>query len=275
MNKTHFNYIFHIKILFYVVIICAIPTLAVGGYFYYLNYRYFENEGKPVSLDLLQYQGTFGWWTRDTIPNTGLHFPQIDTYPYTGEVVGSRRSGEKYKGKLKEGFREGTWVEWYSDGNKKREANYVKGKLYGLEVEYRKNGNKKKETEYIGDGFHSSSSKSWYENGRIRQKSIYLQNKKEGFFQAWYENGKSYLKKSYKNGKEEGTRTIWYDNGTKMQETQFENGVKHGWRKVWHDNKTPRVVEFYEQGLLNRKKHKPQYWSKDGTERTAEKYTGL
>ena len=56
----------------------------------------------------------------------GLYYPKFSDVPFTGEVTG------KSQGNLKNGKREGDWVEYYDNGQLLSKGNYKNGKKEGV-----------------------------------------------------------------------------------------------------------------------------------------------
>ena len=137
----------------------------------------------------------------------------------------------KLSGVIKDGVKQGEWLELFEDGTKKFKLNYVDGKRHGL-------------------------STVWYYTGldseeRILSQGNYLNDLKEGYHQFWHQNGQLKIKGEYKNGNEEGIWYSWHENGQKMTEINFVNGIKQGEMKTWFENGQKHREGFYENNRLN------------------------
>ena len=137
----------------------------------------------------------------------------------------------KLSGVIKDGMRQGEWLELFEDGTKKFKLTYIDGKKQGLSI-------------------------VWYYTGldseeRILSQGNYLNDLKEGYHQFWYQNGQLKIKGEYKKGKEEGLWCSWYENGEKMTEINFVNGIKQGGMKMWFSNGQIHREGSYENNKLN------------------------
>jgi antitoxin component YwqK of YwqJK toxin-antitoxin module len=70
---------------------------------------------------------------------------------------------KKREGTFKDGKKVGKWTRWYENGQKKREGTYKDGELNGLWTGWYKNGQKKYEETYKDRQFISA--KCWDEDG--------------------------------------------------------------------------------------------------------------
>ena len=77
--------------------------------------------------------------------------------------------------------------------------------------------------------------KSWHENGKISQETVYIYGKKDGLTTEWYENGGKKMETTFKNGKKDGVHIEWYKDGKKSIEGEFHFGVLTS-KKVWKED---------------------------------------
>jgi len=125
-----------------------------------------------------------------------------------------------YMNKLEKGIsinkkQEGSYIYWYSNGQKFLEENWKNGKRDGYWI-------------------------SWYKNGQLdannsrvaikKTEGNYKNGKQDGFCISYYNNGKlpqqetKMLEENYKNGKLEGLWIYWYENGNKILEGNYKDG---------------------------------------------------
>ena len=78
-------------------------------------------------------------------------------------------------GKMKDGKKEGKWIYWYPNGQKKSVLTYKDEKLDGLFT-------------------------IWYENGQKKVKRTYKDGEPDGLETKWYENGQKRLEETWKDG---------------------------------------------------------------------------
>ena len=130
-------------------------------------------------------------------------------------------------GIVKEGKRQGSWIDYYPNAMVKSITPYVDGKMEGLRVEFNNNGQLEKSMEYHNGLLHGD-----------------------------YKEMRSSLTKEeryYENGKLEGTVKIYYDNGKIMEEGLYKNGTRDGISK-WYDQEGNVTIEYeYKNGELVKK----------------------
>jgi len=87
-----------------------------------------------------------------------------DGKPFSGSCYEKHENGKiAIKGQMKNGKKEGTWIYWFSDGQKRRETNYVENKKDGLTYFWYENGQKQKEIMFKQD--KNIDQKLWDEEG--------------------------------------------------------------------------------------------------------------
>ena len=84
--------------------------------------------------------------------------------------------------------KDGLYTEWYENGNKQTESNFVNG---------------------VTDGLQSV----WYENGHIQGKGIYQIGKRHGVWSYYYDNGQKNSYGEFVNGNFHGDWITWHSNG--------------------------------------------------------------
>jgi len=97
----------------------------------------------------------------------------------------------------------GKWTEWYENGQKKEEAEYLNGKQNG---------------KWTG----------WYENGQIGYEGEYLNGKINGKWTFWYEDGWIESEGEFLNGKRNNKWTYWYK--------EYLNRIKYVFWNFWYHN---------------------------------------
>lgn len=130
-------------------------------------------------------------------------------------------------GVLKDGKREGNWIEYHPNGLIKTASSYVDGQLEGVKMELSNNGQLEKRMSY-----HLGQLDGEYKEFR------YSTLKEERY---------------YAGGKLEGTTKIYYDNGKIMEEGAYKNGTRDGVSK-WYDQEGNVTIEYeYKNGELVKK----------------------
>ncbi len=132
--------------------------------------------------------------------------------------------------------RSGLAEEFFQNGNKKGEVNWVDGKEDGLVVYYFADARKSYETNYK-EGKKNGYATVWYPNGQKQWQTVFREGLTHGVWREWHPDGKKKFEANYSNGKLEGLATWWHENGRIWQERSYLNGdlVKgsvHEWDKT-------------------------------------------
>ncbi len=94
----------------------------------------------------------------------GLFYEQGSKTPYTGQCVTTFPSGKLgMGGSIKNGLRDGEWIWFYENGNKKRYCVYKDGLKDGASIFFYKTGGKKSEIIFSND--KNIRQTSWDEAG--------------------------------------------------------------------------------------------------------------
>jgi hypothetical protein len=107
-------------------------------------------------------------------------------------------------------------VEYYDNGNKKRETHYKDGKEDGVTTYWHEDGTKSTEIHYK-DGIPGVQT-WWNKDG----------TKKEGVDTDWYEDGTKSRESHYKDGRLDGVATCWDEDGNKDMESHYKDGKLDG-----------------------------------------------
>ena len=107
----------------------------------------------------------------ELVKRDGLYYEKFSKTPFTGKVMG------KEKGKIKDGKKEGEWVEYWSNGQLMSKVSYKNGKEEGEWVGYHGNGQLSSKgsyknglwegdwVEYYGDGTLYKRGTGTFKNG--------------------------------------------------------------------------------------------------------------
>lgn len=97
------------------------------------------------------------------------------------------------EGRVVNGKKEGYWVTYYANGNKRSEGAYRAGKKHGKWILYYQNGNKKSEASFR-DGLYEGWYVCYYENGNKKWEGPYAPHtgkstdgRKEGVWKCYSE----------------------------------------------------------------------------------------
>mgnify|MGYP003315350131 CR=1 FL=1 len=126
--------------------------------------------------------------------------------------------------------KDGPFLEYWPNGNKRAAGSYKDKKLNGLYTTYYKNGRKKSEVIYEF-GERNGPHTSWHENGQKSLEGVFKGGKPEGTTRSYHKNGRiSHLE----SGSPNGTNTAWHENGQKQRVSTYKNGKLIS-RKVWNE----------------------------------------
>ena len=96
---------------------------------------------------------------------------------------------------------EGTKFDWFEDGSKKQELNYVDGKKNGI-------------------------FKKWYPNGQLEKKGGFKDDRFDGFFEAWNDEGVRRWTGTYRVGMQHGEWVFFDKNGAALPAIYFKDGIE-------------------------------------------------
>ena len=116
----------------------------------------------------------------DLVKRDGLYYEKFTDVPFTGNISG------KTKGKIENGKADGSWRDYYTNGQLFSKGNYKAGNMDGLWFTY-------------------------YNNGQLKTKGNYWDGKKAG---AWFTNfssGRIETEGNCKNGKLDGPWSNFFD----------------------------------------------------------------
>tara|TARA_Y100000739_G_C20317014_1_gene332586 strand:+ start:46 stop:618 length:573 start_codon:yes stop_codon:yes gene_type:complete len=102
----------------------------------------------------------------------------------------------------------------------------------------------------------------WYENGQMKRKGIYIDEKENGLWTEWYENGQKKFDFNYKDGERDGLSTYWFETGLKYSERNYKDGKENGLWIEWYENGQKKVEGTFVDGYIVGPGKK---WNEDGS----------
>ena len=150
-------------------------------------------------------------------------------------------------------------VEYYDNGNKKRETHYKDGKEDGVTTYWHEDGTKSTEIHYkdgipgVQTWWNKDGTKKegvdtdWYEDGTKSRESHYKDGRLDGVATCWDEDGNKDMESHYKDGKLDGVCTEWED-GTKTGEDHFKDGELDGVSTTWDEDGNKLSEKHYKDG---------------------------
>ncbi|MCD1294383.1 hypothetical protein CUJ83_05140 [Methanocella sp. CWC-04] len=100
-------------------------------------------------------------------------------------------------------------------------------------VEYYSNGQKKREYTYY---------EKYYEGSYLPSQKIH------GTYKLWYESGAIQAMVEYRDGEETGPSLRWFSNGQLQEETYYEDGIENGLRTEYYDTGQVRYTGMFVDG---------------------------
>jgi uncharacterized protein len=179
--------------------------------------------------------------------------------------------------------RNGSWKEWYDDGQLKTEGDYKNGKKVGPQTRFYRNGGKSSYL-YFKNGVEDGIFKEWYLTGEKRSEGVKkghemisvtiwnrdgmkgLKQDKDGSYTEWYPNGNKLQEGTVetKQGGADwrGKRTKWHENGNLSEVSIYDaNGVLNGLSKIFYEDGSPKGEGSYRKGKFD---GEWKFWYKTG-----------
>ena len=132
------------------------------------------------------------------------------------------------------GRRQGLWMDFYPNGQKRYEGTFKNDKCQG-EFKYYDEQGRLKATNTFDKSGEKALNKTYDTNGTMVATGYYLNQKKDGEWRYFSkENGKMILVEDNKDGKVNGRSLVYYETGTLMMERQFVDGLQEGHTKIYY-----------------------------------------
>ena len=188
----------------------------------------------------------------DLVERDGIYYKKFADVPFTGKVTGQGQ------GQIKDGVRDGPWVEYHDNGQLSSKGDYKSGKKEGSWVTYDENGELDQDLsgtyengvkliedcrilnpgKYKDDGFTKDGLWVEYLPGGYTSIGTYKNGKLEGPWVQYYENCQVQAKGTYKNGLPEGPWVGYHEDGQLWAKGENKNGKQEGFWIVYHDDGT-------------------------------------
>ena len=157
------------------------------------------------------------------------------------------------KGVYKEGVKNGTFVEYYSDGKVKSEKSFADGKRNGVSKTYFTNG-KPESVQGFKNGVEDGAEQRWHwETGEQTVDANYADGKPVGKQTRHISSNDGELIeiRHFENGVEEGEYSQAWKNGIPRTKGQYKDGKKDGVWIDFHRSGKPQISFTYKNGRLN------------------------
>lgn len=153
-----------------------------------------------------------------------INFIGVNTYAETIKDYYENTKCLKAKYKVKNGLKNGKYIEYFPNKKIKTSSYYINDQLNGDFITY-------------------------HENGKIKTKSTYINNIKTGLCYGYEENGKLFFIYSYENNVKNGDCITYLQNG-KIQATYINDVLIHSVK--YNKNGKKEYEEFYKNGYIEK-----------------------
>jgi antitoxin component YwqK of YwqJK toxin-antitoxin module len=199
------------------------------------------------------------YWSKNNEPFSGLisenYILQFDDESEIENISDEEYTGPKYEISVIDGFLNGTWTEWYSNGQIQKIENYENGKRCGIQLYFSysgdtlgyadlKNGNGTLVIRY---------SKEENKNQGVKVQQNFKDGLLNGLQQKWYNNGKIELKENYSLGVLNGEQFYYDYNGNLIGSLKLLNGAGDLIINTRLDGSLISLEKHYKNGHLNGK----------------------
>lgn len=149
------------------------------------------------------------------------------------------------------GRKQGVWMDFYPNGQKRYEGQFKNDKCKGEFRYYDEQGNLKATNEFDKSG-EKALNKTYAPNGRVVATGYYLNQKKDGEWKYYdKDSGQLRLSEENKDGKVNGWSRLYNpNNSTLAEEMQYVEGVPNGLCRKYSDTGVLLMECHYSNGLL-------------------------
>jgi len=127
------------------------------------------------------------------------------------------------EGNYKEDLKEGLWISYFEDGNKKYEEQYLNDNKNGKSIAYFETGEISAAEEYL-NGQKTGKSIAYFKTGRISSETEYLNDLRHGHWICYHENGNKSQEGDEFNGSPTGHWINYFESGAKSSEGDTGSG---------------------------------------------------
>jgi antitoxin component YwqK of YwqJK toxin-antitoxin module len=148
---------------------------------------------------------------------------------------------------------DGLYTEWYPNGQKSLEGEYVDGLKQGPWKVWYENGKLCRTENYL-NGKLDGSWKIYHDDGTLKAEETYRDNNRDGRWITYDQLGKLPIDQwDYKAGVPSGAWIHYFADGKKETEEHFVDGKREGEQTNWYDNGQIKRVQQFKNDRLNGK----------------------
>ncbi len=166
--------------------------------------------------------------------------------PYRSWYRTGEKKGEGYYHLNKP---DGTFTQFFPNGQLKQQMTFVKGVQEGEQVRFFSNGLPELRRNFL-NGKLNGKSEAYYQNGNPKFDGQFLNGYPEGPILAWYSNGKRKVQGFYHKQKKSGPWVAFYDSGAKKSEGSYSGGNLDGLWTDFREDGTAKSYIRYEEGRV-------------------------
>jgi len=131
------------------------------------------------------------------------------------------------------------------EGKKDEDGEFIR---HGLANEWYENGQKKSEQQFVDDEPDGPRA-TWYIEGRKWTEGRYVNGLEDGTWRTWFQDGTPQTEWTMERGVWHGVYTEWHPNGMKRMEVEFVKGKRQGPMTMWDDQGVVMLTTDFVDGI--------------------------
>ena len=161
-------------------------------------------------------------------------------------------NGQKFsEGNYVNGVHDGDWSFWHDNGQLAKKVTFKQGRAEGAWEAHRADGSLAAKKTYK-DNLREGTWVMYYDDGKTpKVEQTYVASQLNGPRKTYFENGKLWQQAEYKDGKLEGTVTEWNDKGDKVAEASFSGDKLNGKLIRWSSEGEKTEQTFKDNKLIS------------------------
>lgn len=201
-----------------------------------------ENYSNGKSDGFLKYYDDSAKLTEEYIFKNDI-LQEYKAYKPNGEIIFQNK---------KDGKRDYDILQYYPNGNMKKEGKIRNGNSDGVWKYYNLNGYISEETPYV-DGKKHGKNITYYENGKIKSELNYVNGETDGYYKEYYKNEQLQKEGAYIQDKEVGPWNYYYKNGKLQRVNYYKDAEIDGWQQHFAVNGKLNYEDFVEFGYFKKR----------------------
>jgi antitoxin component YwqK of YwqJK toxin-antitoxin module len=161
-------------------------------------------------------------------------------------------NGKKFsEGNYVNGVHDGVWSFWHENGELAKTVTFKNGRADGSWEAHRDDGSLFAKKSYK-DNLREGTWVLYYDDGKTpKVEQNYVASKLNGPRKSYFKNGQLWQQAEYKDGKLEGTVTEWNDKGDKVAEATFSGDKLNGTLTRWSSDGKKTEQTFKDNKLIS------------------------